>query len=350
MQIGLDTLNVPASNGMETHGMAEVQRNMQAETFTMLNTQAMDVFVRAWLPASGTDVRAVLQIAHGMCETGARYAELAEVLTARGYAVYVNDHRGHGVTAGELSRLGDPGDNGIEGMIEDMLLLAAELRKRHPGIPHILMGHSMGSFLTQKVMCTHGDRFDGYILSGSNGPRRMLGLAEKLAAAQSRLQGDEHRSLLLNALVFGPYNRGFGPIRTPFDWLSRDEAEVDLYIQDPYCGQVCSARFFREFFRLLRQIHRPKLLQGLPKEKPVYIFSGEEDPVGLRGKGVRSLIELYQLHGITDLEFRLYPGGRHEMLHEINKQEVAADVLDWLERHTTDERDRHASSSSPADE
>lgn len=321
--------------------------NMQTKTFTMLNMQAMDVFVYEWLPDPNTNARAVLQIAHGMCETGERYKELAEVLTAQGYAVYVNDHRGHGRTAGEIRLLGDAGENGLEGMIEDLLLLSTELRKRHPGVPHYLLGHSMGSFLTQKVMCTHATSFDGFILSGSNGPRKMLGLAEKLAAAQARLQGNDHRSLLLNALVFGPYNKGFGPIRTPFDWLSRDEAEVDRYINDPFCGQICSARFFREFFRLLRQIHKPELLHGLPKDKPVYIFSGEEDPVGLRGQGVRRLIELYRRHGIADLEYRLYPGGRHEMLHEINKQEVAADVLDWLERHIPEARDTSPSSSTP---
>ncbi|EGG38577.1 Lysophospholipase, alpha-beta hydrolase superfamily [Paenibacillus sp. cl141a] len=307
---------------------------MQTDTFTMLNTQGMHVFVYEWLPGPDDPVRAIVQIAHGMCETGKRYEELAELLTEHGYAVYCNDHRGHGLTAG-LTHLGDAGEDGFEGMIEDQLLLAAELKKRHDGVPHYLMGHSMGSFLTQKIICSDGELFDGFILSGTNGPQGLLTFGMSLAAAQMRLQGNTHRSLMLNALVFGPYNKGFGPIRTPFDWLSRDEAEVDKYINDPYCGKVCTARFFRDFFKLLSQIHQPQLMKCLPKDKPVYIFSGEDDPVGHRGKGVRRLIELYRKHGVQDLEYRLYPGGRHEMLHETNRADVAADVLDWLERHTS---------------
>lgn len=307
---------------------------MQTDTFTMLNTQGMHVFVYEWLPGPDDPIRAIVQIAHGMCETGKRYEELAELLTEHGYAVYCNDHRGHGLTAG-LTHLGDAGEDGFEGMIEDQLLLASELKKRHTSVPHYLMGHSMGSFLTQKIICSDGELFDGFILSGTNGPQGLLTFGMSLAAAQMRLQGNTHRSLMLNALVFGPYNKGFGPIRTPFDWLSRDEAEVDKYINDPYCGKVCTARFFRDFFKLLSQIHQPQLMKCLPKDKPVYIFSGEDDPVGHRGKGVRRLIELYRKHGVQDLEYRLYPGGRHEMLHETNRAEVAADLLDWLERHTS---------------
>ncbi|WP_036717332.1 alpha/beta fold hydrolase [Paenibacillus sp. JCM 10914] len=307
---------------------------MKTDTFTMLNSQGMHVFVYEWLPDPNTNVRAVLQIAHGMCEAGYRYEELAALLTEHGYAVYCNDHRGHGKTVEKIELLGDAGANGFEGMIEDQLALASVLRERYAGLPHYLMGHSMGSFLTQKMMCSDGDQFDGFILSGSNGPQGMLPFGINLAAAQILLKGDTHRSLMLNAIVFGPYSKGFGIIRTPFDWLSRDEAEVDKYIHDPYCGQVCSARFFRDFFQLLTQIHKPKLMRCLQKDKPVYIFSGEDDPVGQRGKGVRRLIELYRKYGVQDLEYRLYPGGRHEMLHEINRDEVAAHLLDWLERHT----------------
>lgn len=306
---------------------------MKSETFTMLNTQAMDIFVYQWLPEPDTNIKAVLQIAHGMCETGARYEELAALLTKHGYAVYVNDHRGHGRTADKLDALGDAGENGFEGMIEDLILLSTVIKERHPQLPHFLLGHSMGSFITQKIMCTHSHHFDGFLLSGSNGPRSLLSIGENLAAAQVRIKGAEHRSVLINAIVFGPYNKGFGPVRTPFDWLSRDPEEVDLYVNDPYCGKVCSARFFREFFSLLKQIHRSDMLSNLVKDKPIYIFSGDEDPVGLRGKGVRNLIKLYQKLGVEQLEYRLYPGGRHEMLHEINRDEVATHVLDWLERH-----------------
>ncbi|WP_106766642.1 alpha/beta hydrolase [Paenibacillus faecalis] len=308
---------------------------MKSETFTMLNTEAMDIFVYQWLPEENTNIKAVLQIAHGMCETGARYEELAALLTKHGYAVYANDHRGHGRTANSLEALGDTGENGFDGMIQDIILLSSVIKDKHPQLPHFLLSHSMGSFLTQKIMCTHSEHFDGFLLSGSNGPRGFLGLGEALAAAQAKIKGPVHRSALMNAIVFGPFNKGFGPVRTPFDWLSRDPEEVDRYINDPYCGKVCSARFFREFFRLLKQIHRPDMLNNLVKDKPIYIFSGDEDPVGMHGKGVRNLINLYQKLGVQQLEYRLYPGGRHEMLHEINRDEVASHILDWLERHVS---------------
>lgn len=312
----------------------------------MLNNQAMNIFVYQWLPDPGTNIKAVLQIVHGVSETGARYAELAALLTQHGYAVYADDHRGHGRTAESLEALGDAGENGFEGMIEDIILLSDIIQERHADLPHYLLGHSMGSFITQKIMCTHAHHFDGFILSGSNGPRGLLRFGEYLAAAQIRMKGAVHRSVLINAIVFGPYNKGFGSIKTPFDWLSRDPQEVERYINDPYCGQICSARFFRDFFHLLRQIHTPEMLSKLVKDKPIYIFSGDQDPVGMHGKGVRNLIELYQKLGVKHLEHRLYPGGRHEMLHEINRDEVAADVLDWLDRQVAvHEANTHTSDS-----
>lgn len=305
---------------------------MQSETFTMLNNQGMNVFVYQWFPDPDKEIKGVLQIVHGVSETGARYEELANLLTGNGYAVYANDHRGHGRTAESLQALGDAGDNGFEGMIEDIVLLSTIIHKKHPLIPHYLLGHSMGSFITQKIMCTYAEHFDGFILSGSNGPRGLLRIGERLAGAQVKIKGAHHRSVLINTIVFGPYNKGFGPIRTPFDWLSRDEQEVDRYINDPYCGKICSARFFQEFFHLLRQIHTPEMLSKLVKDKPIYIFSGDMDPVGMHGKGVRNLIDLYQKLGVEQLEYRLYPDGRHEMLHEINRDEVASHILEWLDR------------------
>lgn len=309
---------------------------MQSKTFTMLNNQRLNIFVYQWLPDPETDIKAVLQIVHGVSETGARYEGLASLLTQHGYAVYANDHRGHGRTAESLQALGDAGENGFDGIIEDIVLLSTVIEGKHPQVPHYLLGHSMGSFITQKIMCTHAEHFDGFILSGSNGPRGLLRFGEYLAGAQAKIKGPTHRSVLINTVVFGPYSRGFGVIRTPFDWLSRDTQEVDHYISDPYCGQICSARFFREFFQLLRQIHTPEMLSKLVLDKPVYIFSGEEDPVGMHGKGVRNLIDLYRKLGMEHLESKLYPGGRHEMLHEINRDEVASHVLDWLDRHVAE--------------
>lgn len=299
----------------------------------MADPKGTVVHVYQWLPDSPADIKGVLQIAHGMCETAERYTRLAAVLTKSGYALYANDQRGHGLTAGSIDRLGDIGKDGFQLMIQDIQQLGGIAAANHPNVPLFLMGHSMGSFLVQKIMMTCGEAYTGFILSGTNGPRSLLQVGKMVAKLQRAIQGDTHRSMLLNAIVFGGFNRGFAPARTRFDWLSRDPEEVDRYVEDPYCGAICTTAFFRDFFGLLQDIQQPKGYAGIPRNKPVYLFSGERDPVGANSQGVRSLESIYRKLGVQDIECKLYPDGRHEMLNEINREEVMADVLGWLERH-----------------
>ncbi|MFM9277009.1 alpha/beta fold hydrolase [Paenibacillus jiagnxiensis] len=306
---------------------------MKEHTFTMWDHGGHNVFVYRWLPDNEADVHGIVQIAHGMCETAYRYLELAEYLTASGYAVYANDHIGHGQTAASPNSLGNPGPDAFNRMARNLIEVGEIASMEFPGVPRILFGHSMGSFLTQKVMCDPEQSYDGFILSGTNGPRKLLRFGERLAVIQGMLQGSEHRSLLLNAIVFGGFNRSFRPARTGFDWLSRDPEEVDRFIQDPLCGAICTTDFFRSFFRLLQEIHLPESLVKIDKTKPVYIFAGDRDPVGMFGKGVLSLFQLYKELGMERVEYKLYPDGRHEMLHEINREEVIADAIGWLRRH-----------------
>lgn len=316
---------------------------LQEHTFTMTDPHGTQIHVYKWLPEPETRIRAVLQISHGMCETAERYARFAHALTQAGYAVYASDQRGHGLTAGSIEKLGDVGENGFQLMAQDLVQLAGLLRNAHPGVPLFLMGHSMGSFLVQKVIRTSSEGYDGFILSGTNGPRGMLKAGRLLASIQRSVQGDSHRSLLMNAIVFGGFNRAFSPSRTRFDWLSRDPEEVDRYIEDPFCGVICTTSFFRDFFALLEEIQEPGGYKGIPKQKPIYLFSGQQDPVGQNGQGVRRLESIYRNLGVTDVECRLYPEGRHEMLNETNRDEVTRDVLDWLDRHIPAEASTHSS-------
>ncbi|GGH54379.1 alpha/beta hydrolase [Paenibacillus silvae] len=315
---------------------------MQESTFTLLGNEGARIHVYRWLPDADEHIRAVVQIAHGMGETAARYAEFAGYLTKHGYAVYANDHRGHGKTVESPELLGDPGVDAFRWMASDMLNLGESAAKAHPEVPLFLMGHSMGSFLVQYLMYAGHERYHAFILSGTNGKRGLLRFGEKLALLQCGIQGDHHRSMLLNAIVFGGFNRAFRPAATPFDWLSRDHDEVQRFIDDPMCGAICTAGFFRDFFKLLLQIHLPQHMERIPKHKAVFLFSGELDPVGLRGKGVLNLYSQYMKLGLRDVEYRLYPGGRHEMLHETNRAEVTLDVLDWLERHMPDNQQEQA--------
>ncbi|MBY0202245.1 Lysophospholipase, alpha-beta hydrolase superfamily [Paenibacillus polysaccharolyticus] len=322
---------------------------MQESTFTLMGNEGTRVHVYCWLPDPDEHIQGVVQIAHGMGETAARYAEFAGYLTKHGFAVYANDHRGHGRTVESTEALGDAGVDAFRWMAKDMVNLGELVAKEHPDVPLFLMGHSMGSFLVQHLMYAGHERYHAFVLSGTNGKRGLLRFGEKLALLQCGIQGDNHRSLLLNAIVFGGFNRAFRPATTPFDWLSRDRQEVQRFIDDPMCGAICTAGFFRDFFKLLLEIHLPQHMERIPKHKPVLLFSGELDPVGLRGKGVLNLYSQYQKLGLQDVEYHLYPGGRHEMLHETNRNEVAHDVLSWLKRHMPTIEQQHTQNSSQQD-
>ncbi|MBP2000505.1 alpha-beta hydrolase superfamily lysophospholipase [Paenibacillus shirakamiensis] len=311
---------------------------MEARNFNMWSADGKDIYVYHWFPTEAetgspsSSPRAIIQIAHGMAENAKRYERLAGALTAANFAVYANDHRGHGRTAGSPEELGFSGEDGFHYMTEDMNQLGQVIQERHSNTPIFLLGHSMGSFLTQKMMYSYPERYAGFLLSGTCGKQSMIGIGEKVARLLFKLQGARHRSMILNGLVFGRYEKIFKPSRTPFDWLSRDAEEVDKYMNDPDCGVVSSTGFFRDFFRLLLEIHRPEQMALIPLDKPVYLFSGEADPVGLQGKGVLSLAKMYEELGIQDVSYKLYPGGRHEILNELNREEVTLDVIHWLDQ------------------
>ncbi|MEC0265934.1 lysophospholipase [Paenibacillus anseongense] len=310
---------------------------MFKQYFIWQDDQDVNHYVYEWLPEEAITIKGLVQIAHGMAETAERYERLAERLTKSGYAVYANDHLGHGRTAGSPDAVGKFGEDCFRHMAENMGQLTGQIRKRYQErLPLFVLGHSMGSFLTQYYMGTylmkHPNQVQGIILSGSNGSEgAALNVGIALAACEAAIRGDHHRSSLLTGLSFDAYNKKFTPNRTSFDWLSTDPEEVDKYVADPYCGVVFTSGFFRDFFRGLKEIHRPAHVQRIPKEIPIYIFSGEEDPVGGHGKGVRKLIRMYEKLGLQNVSSKLYPGGRHEMLNEANREEVMADLAAWLD-------------------
>ncbi|KRE59560.1 alpha/beta hydrolase [Paenibacillus sp. Soil750] len=311
---------------------------MRKGHFIWEDTQGIKHYVYEWLPSEDVGFKGIVQIAHGMAETAARYERLADVLTKNGYAVYANDHLGHGRTAGSLEAVGKFGKDGFHAMADAMGQITSQIRTRYAesNLPLFMLGHSMGSFLTQYYMGSYLKRYpthvQGILLSGSNGkegPVLQVGIG--IATLEAAIRGDHFRSVLLTALSFGSFNTKFKPNRTAFDWLSRDEREVDAYINDPYCGGIFTSGYFRDFFKGLMEIHTPQHLARIRKEIPIYIFSGEDDPVGGQGKGVRSLIKTYEKLGIQDISYKLYPGGRHEMLNEINRDEVMRDIVARLD-------------------
>jgi alpha-beta hydrolase superfamily lysophospholipase len=308
---------------------------MPSDTFTFRTDDGSDIFTYRWVPDTGAPIKAVVQIAHGMAEHAGRYGRFADALVAAGYAVYANDHRGHGRSAGDPASTGYFADHdGWFKVAGDLAQLTGIIRGNHPGVPIFLLGHSMGSFLVRTVITRDAGDVAGVVLSGTGGDPGLAGkVGLVIARTVAALKGPRHPSRLLNTLSFGGFNKPFAPARTEFDWLSRDGAEVDRYIADPFCGAVFSAGFFVDLLEGIAYIHKPENIARIPKDLPIYLFSGAADPVGGRTRGVRQVADGYRRTGIRDVVVRFYAGGRHEMLNEINRREVFDDAIAWLDAH-----------------
>ena len=301
---------------------------MQATTFNLEAPDGVAIFVYRWRPE--TPAKAVVQIAHGWAEHAGRYARVAEALCREGYAVYANDHRGHGRTARTPAEIGFFADrDGWNKCVGDLWQLHEHIAECHPGAPIVMFGHSMGSFMTQQFISEHGHALAGAVLSGSNGaPPGIARIAVWLARLERLRLGPRGKSPIMNRLVFGAFNKPFEPSRTPFDWLSRDPDEVDRYIADPLCGGFEStAQLYIDILGALPDVAKPSRQARIPKRLPVYIFGGTRDLVGTN---IQQLIEAYRAAGLEDVRHQFYLGGRHESLNEINRDEVTRDLIRWL--------------------
>lgn len=310
------------------------RRDMITTDFNFTTLDNQEIFTVSWSPEKDTEIKAIVQLSHGMAEHIMRYETFAKFLTENGYLVYGNDHRGHGKTAGILDNVGYFADeNGFYKVAGDMVQLTDIIRKEHPDLPVFLFGHSMGSALSRYYIVENGDKIDGLVLSGTMGDPGLLGkIGSLIAKAESFLKGRKYRSNLLNKMSFGSYNNAFKPNRTDFDWLSKDNDAVDAYVKDPYCGSVFTSGFFADFLGGLGEIFKPEHIGRIPKSLPILIFSGEMDPVGGK-KSLEKVYQSYQKAGLADVKLKLYPQGRHEMLNETNKEEVFTDVIAWLDDH-----------------
>lgn len=304
---------------------------MNYESRTIFNQELDKLCLYKWAPQESEKRIGIVQIAHGMAEWAGRYYEFAERLSAAGYLVYANDHRGHGNTSKDIKSIGFSGEDGFNGMVSDLKVVYDVIRKENPNLPIFLFGHSMGSFLGQSFISRYGNELKGVILSGSNGKQGIaLNLGIMIAKLQVLMIGERAKSKMLNKISFGSYNKFFKPNRTSFDWLSRDTKEVDKYIADPYCGGIFTTSFYYDFFKSLSTLYDSEKIEVIPKDLPVYIISGSMDPVGELGKGVTRLAQLYRQYGLSDVTLKLYENARHELLNEINKDQVIDNILQWL--------------------
>ena len=278
--------------------------------------------------------KATVQIAHGMGEHAKRYDQVAAALNQAGYAVYANDHRGHGVTgAGQLGYMGPDGWNRV---IADMYELNLQIASEHPGLPRTLLGHSMGAGLAQQFVTRHGASIDALALSGSAGFRESspMGLLAKLLARfEAWRLGPDQPSELLQKQLFGGANKPFdGPAANGFEWLTRDPDEVQKYIDDPACGFVIAAGSLCDMYAGIAAMQNTGGVETIPKSLPIYVFSGAEDPVHGQERGLMRMVDAYRRAGIAQVDYKLYPGARHEVFNETNRDEVVGDLIGWLDQ------------------
>lgn len=297
--------------------------------------------VRCWRPKGAAN--AVLQVVHGMAEHSLRYERLAGALNDAGYAVYAHDLPGHGPRAAPGMR-GHFGDrHGWRAAIGSIREVQRGAQREHPGKPVFMLGHSMGSFLLQHYIADAGANLSGAVFSATTGD---LGALRRVALALIRVEaaiyGIRHPSAVGERLTFRTYNKAFKPARTPFDWLSRDAAEVDRYIADPDCGFRVTTGLWLELLEVGGRLTAPNRLRRIPKHLPVLLLAGERDPVSAGAKGPRSLERHFLQCGLRDVTVKVYPDARHELFNDLCRDEVTSDLITWLENR------RSAAGSVPA--
>mgnify|MGYP002700494835 FL=1 len=297
------------------------------------------IYVNIWKKSKAIKKpRAILHINHGMAEHSARYAAIAERFVQEGYVVYGHDHRGHGKSVQHAELLGHyADDDGWKKVISDVLQVNNAIHTSYPSTPVIILGHSMGSFIVQSYLASHGDTVDAALLSGSAlSDKATMQFGAFLTKLETRRQGVLGRSKLLDFVSFGVYNREFRPFRTSADWLSTDPLEVDKYIADPLCGFLCTNQLWADLLAAMKDVSDIKTLQKIPNTLPILAFSGELDPLSYNKRkthGIEKLSSHLRSSGQHYVTHKLYPGARHEILNETNRHEVIDDVLQWTEEH-----------------
>lgn len=283
-----------------------------------------------WLPDG--EVKAVLQICHGMVEYIDRYDGFAKYLTERGFCVVGHDHLGHGKSVQSQEYLGFFHEtDGNKFVITDIHKLRCMIRKEYPEVPYFMMGHSMGSFLLRQYLAMRGEGLAGAIIMGTGYmPYGLLAAGQKVCKAIAAVKGWNYRSEFVNQLGMGGYNKQFEPSESTKDWITSDEEMRKAYEADPLCSYTFTVNGYYQMFEGMKTLTKKGAVEKIPKDLPVFFVSGAEDPVGENGKGVMKVFQQYQNSGLKDVQIKLYPGDRHEILNETDRMEVYEDLYQWM--------------------
>ena len=275
----------------------------------------------------------ILQIIHGMAEYIDRYDDFARFMVEKGFVVVGDDHLGHGDSVGENGTFGyfckkDPATV----LVRDEHRLKKLMEAKYTGVPYYILGHSMGSFIARNYLNRYGSGIQGMIVMGTgNQSKALLSASKVLVGLTGFFCGEKHVAKFINKLAFGTYNRAIEDAKTNVDWLTKDETIVDKYIADERCGFTFTVNGFRGLFELIYRLQKPKNLTSIPKDIPIFFVSGEEDPVGDYGEGVIGAKNALVRAGLENVSMKLYPGDRHEILNETDKDIVYQDIYEWLE-------------------
>jgi len=310
---------------------------MRGSRYIFKSEDYRDISAVKWIPDDDTEIIGAVQIFHGMAEHIGRYEDFAQFLNKKGFVVIGHDHRGHGRS---LESEGDTGifseKNGWEIALNDAKKVTKQLKEQHRDLPVFIFSHSMGSFFARDYISRWGSDISGVILSGTGNQKLfMVKILQFLVKWEIMLKGLRHRSTFFDNLSFGSFNKPYGPDpRTSFEWLSRDDAQVDKYVADPLCGFICTSAHFRDLANGLGKVCSPAIYSEVPGELPIFLYSGENDPVGgIKGNLVKEVYENYIKAGIKDVSIGFNPGGRHESLNETNREDIYNIFLNWLKDH-----------------
>lgn len=292
------------------------------------------IYYQSWTPGNPDNVKGIFQIVHGMAEHGDRYEEFAKFLTGLGFAVYVTDHIGHGRSVKSDDDLGYFGEeNGWISFVEDAHSVTLRAKKEFPGVPVVLFGHSMGSFVARNYISKYADHINAAIICGTSGPNPAAGMGIFLAETVAKIKGSKHRSKLINSVAFGTYNKKSASADdNGFGWLTTDKAVVKKYNADPYCGFLFTAKGFKDLFSVLDSVSKKDWYDKVPSNLPIFLIAGKEDPVGSYGAGVEKVYNDLVNTGHKKVTIKLYDRMRHEILNEFGKEEVMINIAQWCQK------------------
>lgn len=275
---------------------------------------------------------AMVQISHGMCEYFGRYEAFANFLAAHGYLVFGHDHLGHGGSAASPEDLGFVAEKGgADLLVKDVLALSHKMKDEHPDLPLILFGHSMGSFIAREAIAREGQLYDACVICGTGGPETPASAGKLLANLMIAFKGVKYRSQMLKKIAFSGYLSQIEQPCDPNAWLTRDESVVRKYNADPFCTYTFTLSAYRDLFDLVAWVSHKMWAKRLPQSLPLLVVGGEKDPVGSWGKGMKTVYDRIKAAGTDDVSLKLYPEMRHEILNELEKEQVWSDLLQWME-------------------